>query len=302
MARTPKELFTGTGVALVTPFFSDGIIDFHSLKSLVTSLKNKVEYLVVLGTTGESATLSESEQNQVLETVLDANAGQLPIVLGLGGNSTQELITKAKSFNWKGVSGVLSVSPYYNKPSQKGIIAHYKALAESLPVPLILYNVPGRTASNMLPATVLELATHPNITGIKEASGSLEQAVAIALEKPDDFLLISGDDMLTLPMITAGAVGAISVIANLMPDAFGSMVRMGIKGDFEQAKKYWFNWAPINDLMYSEGNPVGIKQALALAGICSNEVRLPLVKASADLAQAIDIKMKALSKNQIELV
>ncbi len=298
MARTPIELFSGTGVALVTPFNNAGAVDFLALSRLVDFVKEGVEYLVVLGTTGESTTLSADEQLKVIETVKNANQGCLPIVLGLGGNNTEELIERARNTDWSGIDAVLSVSPYYNKPSQKGLIAHYTALANVLPVPVILYNVPGRTASNMLPSTVLELAKHPNICGIKEASGSIEQAVAIAMGKPDDFLLISGDDLLTLPMMTAGAVGAISVMANLMPHTFGSMIREALNQNWVEARQQWFAWASLNDFMYAEGNPVGIKQALSLMGFCEPKVRLPLMQASDNLTQSIKEEMAHLGMLQ----
>lgn len=301
MERTPIELFTGTGVALVTPFDNSGAVDYPALSRLVEYVKDGVEYLVVLGTTGEATTLTESEKNKVVETVKEANAGALPIVLGLGGNNTQELVNMAKSQNWSGIDAILSVSPYYNKPTQKGLIAHYTALADSVPVPVILYNVPGRTACNMLPPTVLELAEHPNICGIKEASGSLEQALAIAMAKPDDFLLISGDDLLTLPMMTAGAVGAISVIANLMPHTFGSMIREALNQNWIEARAQWFAWASLHDFMYAEGNPVGVKQAMCLIGLCESSVRLPLMSASESLSQSIKAEMEHLGLLQPSL-
>lgn len=283
-----KPDFSGTGVALVTPFLPDGRIDFSSLGKLVNHcIDGGVDYLVVLGTTGESATLSRSEKAEVLACVHATNHGRKPIALGHGGNNTAELTESMKSIRWEGIDAILSVSPYYNKPSQAGIQAHYEALASASPVPLILYNVPGRTGSNMSASTTLRLAAHPNIIGIKEASGNLEQCMAISAGKPTGFQLISGDDLLTPSMIAIGAVGAISVLANSHPSGFSEMVSLCRKNQFERAVSIWKKWIDLNPLLYEEGNPVGIKAVLAEMGICGSDVRMPLQKASQNLSNRI---------------
>jgi 4-hydroxy-tetrahydrodipicolinate synthase len=278
-----KHKFQGTGPALVTPFNEDKTIDFDSLKQLIAHVSPHVDYLVVLGTTGESVTLSAREKDAILEFVKAHNTRQLPIVYGLGGNNTTALLEQIHTMDFSEVDAILSVSPYYNKPSQEGIFQHYTAIADTCPVPVILYNVPGRTSSNISAATCLRLAEHPNIIGIKEASGNMEQCIDIARNKPADFLLISGDDMLTVPMISIGASGVISVLANAFPKVFCSMVNHALKGDFAAASKDLFALSYINPLMYAESNPVGVKAALAHLGVGNGEVRLPLVKASATL-------------------
>jgi 4-hydroxy-tetrahydrodipicolinate synthase len=245
------------------------------------------EYLVVLGTTGETATLSAEEKNEILAFVKKNNTAGLPIVYGLGGNNTRELLEQIAHTNWEGIDAILSVSPYYNKPSQAGIYEHYKAIADACPVPVILYNVPARTSSNITAATTLKLAKHPNIIGTKEASGDMIQCMDIAKNKPDDFLLISGDDLLALPMISFGAVGVISVLANAFPAPFTQMVRSALAGDFQEARLGLYNFLRINPLMYEEGNPVGLKQALHNLGICAKYVRLPLAPASESLDSRI---------------
>lgn len=280
--------FKGTGVALVTPFLADGHIDFSSLTRLVNHcIDGGVDYLVVLGTTGESATLSVEEKAAVLDCVKKANQGRKPLVLGHGGSDTARLIAGMQHIDWQGVDAILSVSPYYNKPSQAGIQAHYEALATDAPVSVILYNVPGRTGSNMSSATTLKLAAHPNIIGIKEASGNVEQAMAISAGKPQDFLLISGDDLLTPSLMAVGAVGAISVLANSHPREFSQMVINSRNRDFEAAAGIWKNWISLNPLLYEEGNPVGIKAVLSQLGICEAHARQPLQKASEGLMARI---------------
>ena len=280
--------FEGTGVALVTPFHPDGAIDFPSLTRLVEHcIAGAVDYLVVLGTTGESATLSSREKAAVLECVKTANNGRKPIVLGHGGNNTPELTEAIGSVQWDGVDAILSVSPYYNKPSQEGIRAHYERIADASPVPLILYNVPGRTGSNLSAASTLHLARHPRIIGIKEASGNVEQCMAIAAGKPDDFLLISGDDLLTPSLMAIGAVGAISVLANSHPREFSAMVNFCRSRDYSAASRIWKNWISLNPLLYEEGNPVGIKAVLSEKGICGPHVRLPLLPAGDSLQARI---------------
>lgn len=271
----------GTGVALITPFTPDYQIDFDGLAKLVQfNIAGGVDYLVVNGTTAESATTTQEEKDQILAFVKKQVNGARPIVYGLGGNNTGQLLECIRETDFTGITAILSVSPAYNKPSQEGIYQHFIALADASPVPLILYNVPGRTASNMVAETTLRLARHANIRGIKEASGNLEQAMQIAKYKPEHFMLISGDDMLTLPMITFGAEGVISVLANAFPEKFSSLVRLGLAHDFPQASKLLFELLDLNPLMYEESNPVGIKAVLELLGICGATVRLPLVEAS----------------------
>lgn len=282
----------GVGVALVTPFDANHQIDYVGLKKLLEhTVSIGVDYWVVQGTTGESPTTSTEEKNSLLEFTKKNNPKNLPIAYGIGGNNTASIIETIKKTDFSGVSAVLSASPYYNKPSQAGIIAHYEKIADACPVPLILYNVPGRTSSNLTAQTTLTLAQHPNIIAIKEASGNLLQCMEIAQKKPKDFLLISGDDMLTVPMISFGAEGVISVMANAF-EAFNQMSHLALEGKFAEATQKLFSLLALNDLMYVEGNPVGIKQVLALMGICSEEVRLPLVKASAELKSKIAALLK----------
>jgi 4-hydroxy-tetrahydrodipicolinate synthase len=277
----------GTGVALVTPFDVDGKIDFVGLSKLLKHTAKGVDYYVVLGTTGESATLSREEKTQVLQFVKENNKEKLPIVYGLGGNNTHEVLQQLAETNLDGVYAILSVSPYYNKPSQEGIIKHFEAIADASPVPVILYNVPGRTASNLTAQTILRLALHDNILGVKEASGNFEQCLNIAKGKPKNFLLISGDDMLALPLAGIGGSGVISVLANAYPLLFKRMDTLALAGDFVRASKDLFKLVDLNPLMYEEGNPVGLKFLLSEMNICLPEVRLPLVKASEALQQKI---------------
>lgn len=282
-----KKLY-GTGVALVTPFHWDKSVDLASLKKLLNHTAKGVDYFVVMGTTGESATLTKEEKMQVLEFVKKNNGKELPIVYGIGGNNTEHVIEELQSTDLRGVDAVLSVSPYYNKPSQEGIYQHIVAVAEASPKPIILYNVPGRTASNLSAQTTLRLAKHPNIIGIKEASGNLEQCMAIAKGKPKNFLLISGDDLFTLPLYAIGAVGVISVLANALPVVFKKLKEHASAGQFSKAQSETFKLLEINGPMYEEGNPVGVKHLLKLMDIGNGEVRLPLVKASATLAKKIE--------------
>ena len=271
--------FKGTGVALVTPFLSNGKVDFKSLTKLVEHLiKGKVEYLVVLGTTGESVTLDKEEKAAIVEHVIQAANKRVPVVLGLGGNSTNEILHSLETLSFKGIDAILSVSPYYNKPNQRGIYAHYKAIAEAAPVPVILYNVPGRTSSNMLADTTLQLANDfKNIIGIKEASGNLEQCMKIIKYRPKDFLVISGDDSLTLPILACGGDGVISVVANAFPKDFSEMTRQAIAGDFVKARKLHYKLTDITEQLFADGNPGGIKAALDIMKICPPHLRLPLV-------------------------
>lgn len=271
----------GTGAALVTPFHRNLEINYEELgKLLHHTAENGVDYWVVMGTTGESVTLNAEERASVLAYVKTHNPKQLPIVYGIGGNHTKEILETLQKTDLEGVSAILSVSPYYNKPTQEGIYVHFRTIADHSPVPVILYNVPSRTSSNMSAFTTLRLAEHSNIIGIKEASGDLMQCMEIARYMPEDFLLISGDDMLTLPMIAFGAKGVISVLANALPLPFTQMVDACLENQFEKASQLLFDLLDINKLMYEEGNPVGVKKALELLNICGNYVRLPLVEAS----------------------
>lgn len=277
--------FKGTGVALVTPFLEDQQVDYPSLERLINHvIAGGVDYLVVLGTTGESATLTATEKAQVLKACVAYNKGRVPLMLGLGGNATQKLIDEIEQTDFYGVAGLLSVSPYYNKPTQEGIIAHYRALADASPVPLVLYNIPGRTMSNLSAATTLALSHHPNIVGIKEASGNLEQCMQIAVSMPKDFLLLSGDDLLTKPMQSIGGSGVISVLANAIPATFKTLV----EGDESSSQQAAYSLLKLNGLMYEEGNPVGIKNLLLHLGIIqTDQVRLPLLRASQGLSEKI---------------
>jgi 4-hydroxy-tetrahydrodipicolinate synthase len=281
-----KKLF-GTGVALVTPFNDSGSIDFKALKKLLNHTAKGVDYYVVMGTTGESVTVTSDEKKKVLQFVIENNSKKLPVVFGIGGNNTQNVLDIIASTNFKGIDAILSVSPYYNKPSQEGIYQHFKAVADASPVPVILYNVPGRTSSNLTADTTLRLAQHKNIIGIKEASGNIEQCMKIAHDMPKDFLLISGDDMLTVPMYSMGGKGVISVLANALPVTFRKMKEFAFAGNYAKASQEQFKLLDINGPMYEESNPVGIKQLLQEIGVCSNNVRLPLVPASEGLQKKI---------------
>lgn len=281
--------FLGTGVALVTPFRADLSVDVQALSAIVNHvIDGGVEYLVVLGTTAESATLSKEEKQLVKQTVVSANAGRLPIVLGVGGNNTAEVVDELQSEDLSAFDAILSVSPYYNKPTQEGIYRHFKSIAEHSPLPVILYNVPGRTSSNMLASTVIRLADDfENIIGVKEAAGDIVQAMKLIKNKPKGFLVISGDDMLTLPMVLAGGSGVISVIGQGFPKEFSTMVRHGLRGDLDQANHLHFQLMDIIELIFEQGNPAGIKAVFEYLGLCSDIVRLPLVEATSDLKQRI---------------
>jgi 4-hydroxy-tetrahydrodipicolinate synthase len=278
----------GTGVALVTPFTATHEVDYAGWRNLLDfTIAGGVEYLVINGTTGESPTTTAAEKAELLRVAKEHVAGRVPLVYGIGSNDTAAAEALLHSTDLDGITAILSASPAYNKPSQAGIVAHYQRLADAAPRPLLLYNVPGRTGSNMSADTTLKLAEHPNIIGIKEASGNVEQCLAILARKPADFLFLSGDDMLTVPLIACGAVGIITVLGNAFPQKFSDMTRAALAGDFAQAQQLLFNFVALNPLMYEEGNPVGVKAALALQGVCSGEVRLPLVPASAGLTARI---------------
>lgn len=282
--------FRGMGVALVTPFKEDLSVDIEGLKKLVTFNSSEgADYLVVMGTTAENATLTIEEKKLVKETIIEANVTKLPLVLGIGGNNTEALKKEVSNADLlQGFDAILSVSPYYNRPSQNGIYAHYKALAEVAVKPIILYNVPSRTGSNITPETTLKLARDfKNIIGIKEAAGTMDQALRILKDRPEGFLVISGDDMLALPIICAGGDGVISVIGQGLVSSFSSVIRDGLEGAFAKAYQTHFKLMPAIDLIFEEGNPAGIKSLLANKGICAGKVRLPLVEASTELDQKI---------------
>jgi 4-hydroxy-tetrahydrodipicolinate synthase len=290
-----KKLY-GTGVALVTPFDQNLRVDYKGLKKLLRHTAKGVDYYVVMGTTGESATVNGEEKKQILNFVKENNEAGLPIVYGTGGNNTEEVCASIASTDLNGVDALLSVSPYYNKPSQEGIYQHFVKVADTSPVPVILYNVPGRTASNLTAETTLRLAAHPNIVGVKEASGNLEQCMKIARDTPKDFLLISGDDMLTVPLYALGGKGVISVLANAYPVIFRKMKELSFGGNFTKASQEQFKLLDINGPMYEESNPVGLKALLAEMGICTNQVRLPLVSASSSLQKRIAAIYMSLKK------
>ncbi len=284
----------GTGVALVTPFHKDGNVDFKSFKKLIDRcIDQKVEYLVPLGTTGESVTLTRDEKRAVLDFVVEVNNKRVPVVLGLGGNNTRELVNMIEECDFNGVDAILSVSPYYNKPSQRGIFQHYKSIANASPVPVILYNVPARTGSNIDADTTLELAHEiKNIIGIKEASGNLEKAMKIIKGKPKDFLVISGDDVITLPFIACGGDGVISVVANAFPKDFSDLVRSALEGNFDKARKLHYKLFDITNAIFVDGNPPGVKGLLSVINICSEHVRLPLVSVSKSTLNKFEALMK----------
>lgn len=274
--------FKGTGVAIITPFRGDGSIDFNSLKDLINHIiENGIDYIVALGTTGEVATMNNDEKSAVVNFVIEVADNRVPIVKGIGGNNTSRIVTSIKSSNFEGVDAILSVSPYYNKPSQKGIYLHYKNISCVSPVPIILYNVPGRTSSNISAETTLQLARDfSNIIAVKEASGNLDQIGTIIKNKPKDFLVLSGDDPLALPMIAMGANGIISVTANAFPFEFTKLINAALKGDFIGARKYHYLLIEIIHSLFTDGNPAGVKAALSIKGIISNHLRLPLTTVS----------------------
>ncbi|MEL6812225.1 MAG: 4-hydroxy-tetrahydrodipicolinate synthase [Bacteroidota bacterium] len=284
-----KELI-GTGVALITPFTDDNQIDVAGLKRVVEyQIDNGIDYLVVLGTTGESVTLTKKEKQVVIQTVIEVNDGRLPLVLGVGGNDTRAVKSELQEHDLSAFTAVLSVSPSYNKPTQEGIYQHFAALAVVSAKPIILYNVPGRTASNMLPETVIRLARDfDNIIAVKEAAGDIVQAMEMISGTPDDFLVISGDDMIALPMTLAGGAGVISVIGQGFPKAFSDMLRLALERKVDQAYAIQYRIAPAIDYIFEEGNPAGIKAVLQKLGVSSDKVRLPLVGVSEDLRSRIE--------------
>lgn len=273
------EQFKGTGVALITPFKEDKSLDLEALENLVEyQIENGIDYIVVLGTTAESATLTQEEKSLVKQTIVWQNKGRLPLVLGMGSNNTKALVDEIKATNFTGFDAILSVSPYYNKPTQAGIYAHFAEVAKASKIPIILYNVPGRTASNMEVETVAKLAKDfDNIIGIKEAKGDLVQAMDLIAATPDDFLVISGDDMITLPMVLAGGAGVISVIAEGFPKEFSQMVNLGLERKVDEAYQLHYKIAPAINIIFEQGNPAGIKAVFAHKDLCKNELRLPLL-------------------------
>ncbi len=284
---------TGVGAALITPFNEDFSIDFEGLKRLIDYVsQNDTDYLVVNGTTGESATTSREEKDALLDFTRKNNSKNLPIVYGIGGNNTLEIVERIKSTDFTGVEAILSVCPYYNKPSQEGLKAHFRAIADASPVPVILYNVPGRTVTAIGLPTVLELAEHPNIVGLKDASSSLEQAMELAKKVPTGFILLSGDDNLVTPQISIGYQGVISVIANGFPKEFAALTHAAMNGDFKTAAAYQYRFLDFDNLLYVESNPVGIKKVCEIRGLCSARVRLPLVEGTPELGKKLERAMK----------
>jgi len=286
--------FKGSGVALVTPFNKDKSIDFNALRKLVQlQIEGGTDFLVVQGTTGESPVLTWDEKLEVLKTVQEENNGRLKIVFGIGGNNTVAIGETLKNLP-AGIDGILSVSPYYNKPTQRGIIEHYKYIAACTRLPIILYNVPGRTGSNMLPETTLELAKIENIVAMKEASGNMEQIMELVRLKLEGFDILSGDDAITMPLIATGVSGVISVVANAFPEKFNAMVHAAIKEDLPTARKHHFDLLPVTKMMFEEGNPGGVKVALEERGIMSAELRMPLSPVSDSLRMRLIEETKRL--------
>ena len=279
--KTPR--FTGTGVALITPFRKQQeTVDFTKLEALIEHIiTSGVDYIVALGTTSEAATMTENERAAVQEFIVETVSGRCPVMLGLGGNNTLNVTDTINRTNFDGISGILSVTPYYNKPNQRGLLQHYRNVAEASPVPVIMYNVPGRTGVNLSAETTLTLAYEcPNIIGIKEASGNLQQVMEILRRRPDGFRVISGDDALTYPMLTLGADGVISVMANALPKEMSDMVHLAMKGDLKKALPLHYRMLPLMNAIFEEGNPTGIKALLEIEGSITNILRLPLVKSS----------------------
>lgn len=274
-----NNIFRGLGIALVTPFCADGSVDYTSLKRLVEyQLQNGADFMCILATTGETPCLNAEEKQNIKNLVVDLVNGRVPILMGCGGNNTAAVVEELKSADWSGIDGVLSVCPYYNKPSQEGLYQHFKAIAQASPLPVVLYNVPGRTGINMKAETTVRLANDcEKIVAIKEASGSLEQVDEIIKNKPDRFDVISGDDALTFPMIASGAAGVISVIGNALPKEFSRMIRLEFKGEYEPARKIHHRFTELYSLLFVDGNPAGVKALLHEMGFIENELRLPLV-------------------------
>jgi len=292
-----KDKLTGLGVAIVTPFRSDGSTDFPALGRLLDHLlKGGVHYLVVLGTTGEAVTLSADEKKAVVDYVIEHTEHRLPIVVGVGGNNTHHVIDQMRHFDFTHIDAILSVAPYYNKPTPRGLFEHYRTLSATSPVPIILYNVPGRTGVNIPASVTVELARAcRNIVAVKEASGDLAQIMHIAAEKPDDFLIISGDDMLIVPIMAAGGAGVISVAANAYPAPFRRIIDAALAGDYAAANKEHFRFLRLIELLFTDGNPGGIKAVLSEMGIIENNLRLPLVPVRKEVIKEIREEMVKVS-------
>ena len=274
-----RNIFKGLGIALVTPFTADGQVDYKSLKRLLEyQIDNGADFLCILATTGETPCLTQQEKDNITQLVKDVNHGRLPILKGCGGNNTAAIVEELKNSDWTGIDGILSVCPYYNKPSQEGLYQHFKAIAEASPLPVVLYNVPGRTGINLKPETTVRLANDcENIVAIKEASGSLEQVDEIIKNKPKRFDVISGDDALTFSMVASGAAGVISVIGNALPKEFSRMIRLEFRGEYEPARKIHHAFTELYSLLFVDGNPAGVKALLHEMGFIENRLRLPLV-------------------------
>ena len=290
------NIFRGLGIALITPFTPDGKVDSNSLKRLVEyQLQNGADFLCILATTGETPCLSAEEKAEIKRLVVEVNNGRVPILMGCGGNNTRAVVQELKSADWSGIDGVLSVCPYYNKPSQEGLYQHFKAIAEASPLPVVLYNVPGRTGINLQAQTTLRLARDcENIIAIKEASGSLEQVDEIINNKPARFDVISGDDALTFSMVASGAAGVISVIGNALPKEFSRMIRLEFNGEYEPARKIHHRFQQLYSLLFVDGNPAGVKALLHEMGFIDNVLRLPLVPTRLTTLQKITTILKEL--------
>lgn len=291
-----RNIFRGLGIALVTPFTSDGLVDYIALKRLIEfQLKNGADFMCILATTGETPTLTADEKQRIKELVVETVRGRVPILIGCGGNNTAAIIEELRTGDFSGIDGILSVCPYYNKPSQEGLYRHFKAIADSTKMPVVLYNVPGRTGINMNASTTVRLAHDcKNIVAIKEASGNLEQVDEIIKDKPDDFDVISGDDALTYPMVACGAVGVISVIGNALPKEFSKMLRLEMRGEFEGARKIHHRFTELFSLLFVDGNPAGVKAVLSEMGLIENVLRLPLVPTRITTMQQISNILKKL--------
>ena len=291
--------FRGTGVAIVTPFKNDSSIDFAALGRVINHVINGgVNYMVVMGTTGESVTLTKDEKKALISYVVEVTDSRVPLVIGIGGNSTQEVINCIRHSNLTGVDGILSVAPYYNKPNQRGLLQHFKAIATSSPVPVILYNVPGRTCSNISSDTCIELAQEcENIVAVKEASGDMAQIMRIIRGKPDNFSVISGDDMMTIPIIASGGSGVISVLANAFPAATSELVSLSLKNNYKSAREIQLRYLEMIELLFIDGNPAGAKAILSIMNLCQNNLRLPLVPVNRTIYTRIQKAVEEINKN-----
>lgn len=291
-----RNIFRGLGIALVTPFTPDGQVDYKSLKRLVEyQIDNGADFLCILATTGETPCLTQDEKEKITQLVKDVNHGRLPILKGCGGNNTAAVVEELRTADWSGIDGILSVCPYYNKPSQEGLYQHFKAIAESSPLPVVLYNVPGRTGINLKPETTVRLANDcENIVAVKEASGSLEQVDEIIKNKPQRFDVLSGDDALTFSMVASGAAGVISVIGNALPKEFSRMIRLEFQGEYEPARKIHHMFTELYSLLFVDGNPAGVKALLHEMGFIENQLRLPLVPTKVSTLQKMAEILKSL--------